>query len=62
MSDDAEDTRAAEPQDRENATPEQGAPDDWEFHLDRVCARFPRTLSARRLAMLAELLRDDTPQ
>jgi len=36
-----------------------GAPGDREFHLRRVCARFPRTLSARRLAMLAALLDDE---
>jgi hypothetical protein len=38
----------------------EGASSDREFHLRRVCARFPRTLSARRLAMLAALLDDDT--
>jgi hypothetical protein len=41
----------------------RAAPDDWEFHLARVCARMPRTLSPRRLALLAALLDDekDTP-
>lgn len=39
----------------------EGAPGDREFHLRRVCARFPTRLSARRLAMLAEILADDPP-
>ena len=38
-----------------------GAPGDREFHLRRVTARFPRRLSARRLAMLAEILSEDAP-
>lgn len=38
-----------------------GGPGDREFHLRRVTARFPRRLSARRLAMLAEILADDPP-
>lgn len=38
-----------------------GGPGDREFHLRRVVARLPTRLSARRLAMLAEILTDDPP-
>jgi hypothetical protein len=39
----------------------RGGPGDREFHLRRVVARLPTRLSARRLAMLAEILTDDPP-
>jgi hypothetical protein len=58
MSDGREVERPAVPHDPDTAV--AGSPSDREFHLRRVCARFPRTLSARRLAMLAALLDDDT--
>jgi hypothetical protein len=53
------DAAAREPERAQGSAPVPGAPDDREFHLDRVCERLPRALSARRLALLAELFGDD---
>jgi hypothetical protein len=58
MSDGRMTDRTPVPQDPDTAAVE-GAPSDREFHLRRVCARFPRSLSARRLAMMAALFDDD---
>lgn len=38
-----------------------GGPGDREFHLRRVVSGFPRRLSARRLALLAQIVSDDPP-
>lgn len=38
-----------------------GGPGDREYHLARVVAGFPRQLSARRLALLAQIVSDDPP-